>query len=116
MARSTHQLEARTLSAAVTIAASLIHERYPEPLTTARIAVDVGISRSHLCTLFRRETGRSLHDYLNAVRIEAAQPMIVAGDKIEAIALSVGFASPRTFYRQYHARFGRNPRERTRQR
>lgn len=99
-----------TYSRCVAAALAAIERQYDEALSTAAIARRAGVSRSHLCMRFRREVGRTLRQHLNATRVRVAKARIESGEKVEAVALSVGFRSLWTFYRQYRAHAGGSPR------
>lgn len=90
-------------------AAEIIKQRYQQPLTTSTLAAELGRDRSYLATLFRRETGQTLHRYITDVRLQDAAERILQGEKIEAVALQVGYRSKKSFYRQFRARTGLTP-------
>ena len=90
-------------------AAEIIRQRYQQPLTTSTLAAELGRERSYLATLFRRETGQTLHHYITDVRLHDAAERILQGEKIEAVALQVGYRSKKSFYRQFRARTGLTP-------
>jgi AraC family transcriptional regulator len=71
-----------------------IETRYAEPLTVQALAAHVGLSSAHFSALFKRDTGRSPHQYLLQVRIERVRDALSTtrlplGD----IAQNFGFAS-----------------------
>jgi AraC-like DNA-binding protein len=90
-------------------AAEIIEQRYPEPLTTGAIALEVGRDRSYLAMLFHRETGQTLHRYMTEVRLAHAAHRILQGEKIDAIVLAVGYQCKKNFYRQFRAKTGLTP-------
>ncbi|MDU4962559.1 MAG: AraC family transcriptional regulator [Sporomusaceae bacterium] len=68
--------------------------RYNEPTGLADVAVYLNISKCYLCSLFKRETGRSLSQYLNEIRIEKSKELLHEEDlSILEIALAVGFSN-----------------------
>jgi|LNFM01.1.fsa_nt_gb AraC family transcriptional regulator len=79
---------------AVAHAITLIEARYAEPLTVAGIAAGSGLSAAYFGELFKRETGRSPHQYLLQVRIERVRDALRATDlALGDIAQNFGFAS-----------------------
>jgi AraC-like DNA-binding protein len=87
----------------------VINDRYAEHLTLSVLAKTVGRQRSYLADTFRRETGRTIHEYLTVVRLEKARELINAGHKVEAAMLLVGYRSKKAFYRQFRDRMGITP-------
>lgn len=60
-------------------------------------------SPGYLATCFRRETGKTLHALVVDLRLAEAAQRIKAGEKIEVVALEVGFRSPAALYRRFKA-------------
>ena len=87
----------------------IIDERYAEQLTLDVLADAVGRSKRHVASLFLREFKVSVHAYLTQVRLNRALGLIRAGEKIEAVSLSVGYRSKKNFYRNFHAHIGVTP-------
>lgn len=67
-----------------------IEAHYEEVIGLARLASVAGCSRRRLASVFRRETGETIHHYLMRVRLQRAAMEVRAGDKIEAVMLGVG--------------------------
>jgi AraC-like DNA-binding protein len=106
IARSQHEIEDRTSHPLVAtpgagfavLAARILHDRHAEPWTIGLLAHELGTNRFRLTTEFRAALGLGVHEYLVQCRVEAAQPLIHAGAKIEAVAYAVGFRSKKTLY------------------
>ena len=88
---------------------SLIEVRYAEPLTLDVLAAAFGRSKRYLATLFRHQTGQTVHGFLTQVRVYHAAALIRAGEKIEAISLLVGYRSKKNFYRHFKEQLGVTP-------
>jgi len=88
---------------------SFIEERYAEPLTLDVLAAALGRSKRYLATLFRDQTGQTVHGFLTQVRVYHAASLIRAGEKIEAISLLVGYRSKKNFYRHFKEQLGVTP-------
>lgn len=77
--------------------------------TLSELANGVGRSPSHLNMMFQRATRLTVRQYAVFVRMSHAATLIERGEKIEAVAISVGYRSKKNFYRQFKAWFGVNP-------
>jgi two-component system response regulator YesN len=88
----------------------LIHERYAENLSLKQISESVFLCHSYLGRLFRQATGESFNCYLNRVRIEHAQQLLLSGEhKIYEVARDVGYKSVDYFRDQFTAITGSGP-------
>ena len=91
--------------------AQYIAEHYAEALQVETIARAVGLHPNYAMTLFRRQSGLSLLDYLTRHRISHAQRLLVTTDAtIAAVALESGFGSLSAFYTQFQKLCGVSPR------
>jgi Response regulator containing CheY-like receiver domain and AraC-type DNA-binding domain len=93
----------------IDVAKRFIEAHYSERLTTSRIASSVQHERTYFATMFRKQTGQTLHRYVMAVRLRHAVLPLLEGEKVEAVMLSVGYRSKRTFYREFRALTGLTP-------
>lgn len=84
------------------------------PMTGERLARELGVSPGHLARSFKRETGVSLVDYRNRLRIdrffEAIHRTGSTGNLLDA-ALEAGFGSYAQFHRVYRKFLGTTPRD-----
>jgi CheY-like chemotaxis protein/AraC-like DNA-binding protein len=87
----------------------LISQRYPEPLSLAVVARELGVGGNYLSRVFARE-GVSFSEYLTRVRIDAAiELMRTTTLKVYQIAERLGFSSPESFCRTFKRVTGRSP-------
>jgi AraC-like DNA-binding protein len=86
-----------------------VADHYHEPLTLGQIAHAVQCSRDHLAKIFHRHTGTTIHRYLTEIRIAHAATLIRRGDKIDAVALLVGYRCRKNFYRHFKRILGSTP-------
>ncbi|TYP74578.1 AraC family transcriptional regulator [Paenibacillus methanolicus] len=94
----------------------LLSAHMQEPLTIEELAARVGLSPSRLSHLFKAETGRSIVETLNGMRLEqAALLMKQAGRTANEAAYDVGFQSYNHFAALFRRRFGCGPAEYRRQ-
>lgn len=83
---------------------------FAERLSLADIAALVGVSVFHLCRVFRRQTGLTLHEYRTKLRLRhALERLEGAGPDLTRIALDVGFSSHSHFTEAFRRGFGVTP-------
>lgn len=91
-----------------------MHEHAAEPLSTADIAEQVGLSVRGLQQAFRRQLGQAPNVVFRAIRLDRAHEDLCAASAAEAsvaeIAARWGFAHLGRFSGAYLARFGEYPR------
>lgn len=101
--------EGSVQSREVTRAVGYIDRHYGEFIGLTRVARHIGCSRTHLARVFRKETGRTMRDYLQQVRLTRAVSGLREGDKVEAVMLDVGYRSKANFRRLFKSRLGASP-------
>lgn len=98
------------LLSSVKRAIGYIHSEYRAPLTLDRLAEIAGISKYYLAREFRRLTGATVVNYLNAYRCERAKALLAENKmSIEAVGYSVGFSSAAYFTRVFCRTVGVSP-------
>ena len=71
-------------------------------ITEAQAAATVNMSYSHYSRQFKRIMGRSFREYINAVRISAAENLLLTTDmSVTDIALASGFATSSHFIESF---------------
>jgi YesN/AraC family two-component response regulator len=81
-------------------------------LNVAFISQQFGVSANYVSTLFKKETGMALSEYISNVRIEHAKRLLKDTNmKASEISSEVGFASFRTFSRVFSSMVGTSPGE-----
>ena len=97
-------------SAYVQSAVEWIGVHYAQRVTDEILAETLGVSADYLNRLFRRETGWTLHRYLNRYRIAKACLRILWGsEKIYEIAEQVGFSDYKYFFQVFTRLTGVSP-------
>ncbi len=87
---------------AVVRARRFIEDHAGEPISLTRVAHEIGVARTYLSALFRRECGVTLTQYIHQVRIRRAEAMLRAGGlSIGEVALRSGYKSYRHFHRSF---------------
>jgi len=82
---------------------------FRRPQGLENVADAVGVSSFHLCRTFREETGISLHEYVNQLRLRFAIPAVIRGEDLAQVALNSGFSSHSRFSLQFRREFGVPP-------
>ncbi len=75
-----------------------------EKISLSRVAREVGLARNYMSSLFHRETGVTMTEYIHRVRIRRAVSLLQGGAlPMTEVAKLVGYGS----YRHFHRRFSR---------
>ncbi|HVY27323.1 MAG TPA: helix-turn-helix domain-containing protein [Polyangiaceae bacterium] len=91
---------------------AFLAENYRDDISTADIGRAVSLHPNYAMTLFRRESGMSIWQYLIRLRLAHAQLMLLTSDKtVLAIALESGFGSLARFYAAFTRECGISPGE-----
>lgn len=76
------------------------------------IADELGISSKYLATVFKKQTGMSVGEYMLSARmVKAAEMMADSNQTITSIANRVGMENESYFYRMFKKYYGCTPRE-----
>ena len=76
------------------------------------LSADLNISNGHLSRLFKKNTGRSIIDYINKIKIEHAQLLIsVKQMSIKDAVLHIGISDVKYFYHLFKKYTGMTPNE-----
>lgn len=88
-----------------------VYEHLHQRITVMDLAACTGLSESYLSTLFKKEMGVSLSDYILRRRIEAAENMLkFSSYSCADIAATLAFSSQSHFTRAFRAQTGFTPR------
>lgn len=81
-------------------------------LTVKSISLQLNFSTSHLCTIYKKKTGRTINAALTAVRIDAARQLLKSSDsKLYAIGKQVGYPDGKYFTKIFTRETGLTPRQ-----
>ncbi|MEM7129652.1 MAG: AraC family transcriptional regulator [Chloroflexota bacterium] len=88
----------------------LIGKRFDQALTLEAIAAAVHASPFRLCRIFRQQTGLTIHQYQNQIRLRSALERIpdCHGD-LTSVALELGYSSHSHFTYAFRRAFGITP-------
>jgi AraC-like DNA-binding protein len=99
-----HQLEI------VRLVVEFIERCYQEGTRFSEVAQAAGVSRSHLCRIFKRVTGLPLKRYLTRRRLRVAKDLLrEPGLAIHQVATKVGYPDPSHFNRVFRRWEGQTP-------
>lgn len=108
LARAETLIEVRAVSAAK----GWIREHYRERLSVAQIARRAHVSEGHLMKLFKRQTGQTVVQFINRLRVEEAKRLLAVKQlQIAQVAFESGFESVPYFNRIFRRFAGMSPGE-----
>ena len=108
--RAQSAADARPRNETVEQICAYLAANYQQKLSLTEVAARFYISPYYLSRLFRRVTGQSIVDYINARRIEAAQKLLETTElSIGSVAEQTGFASAAHFRRVFRETMGVGP-------
>jgi AraC-like DNA-binding protein len=87
----------------------LLAARFAGPLTLDGLAAELHYSPYHLCRLFQRSTGTTIHQYLNRLRLRTALEWMSAGRDLGEVAIHLGYSSHSHFSAAFRKEFGASP-------
>jgi AraC-like DNA-binding protein/ligand-binding sensor protein len=97
---------------AIQQATRFINIHFAEALTLEDAARSVHLSESYFSSLFKKGSGSSFREYLNAVRVDEAKKLLELNrQSVTEIALAVGFESQSYFSKVFRAMTGVSPKE-----
>lgn len=92
--------------------ASYIRHHLSDAIKTNDIATSLYMSRSHLSTRFKEETGINLTEYIHHIKISEAKHLLTYTDKnLLLISTYLGYSSPSHFARMFKKITGLSPVE-----
>ena len=107
-----HRYGATSLREQIARSVEFMKGHLAEPLTVARLAALVNLSRSHYTTLFRRVTGYAPRSYLNHLRMQQAVQLLNGTDlPIKQISDQLGFSEQFYFSRAFSKMHNHSPTE-----
>jgi AraC-like DNA-binding protein/ligand-binding sensor protein len=106
------ELRASPEERAVSQACAMIASALEAPLSRREIATRLGISEGHFGKVFRRIMGQPFRDYVQSVRMERAQALLLESKRpIGEVALDVGYSDTSAFTRAFTRSCGVSPSE-----
>ncbi len=91
-------------------AVDFIEEHYQYDISIQDIADELGISRFHLCRVFKESRGVTLLEYIAEVRMERAKRLLEETElSVGEVARQVGFNNVTYFHKRFKQSFGITP-------
>lgn len=88
----------------------VVSQHLAESMSLDQIAARVHVSPYHLCRIFRRLTGSSIHEYRTQLRLrEGLTALSWGADDISSVAYSLGFSTHSHFTHRFRQVFGIAP-------
>jgi AraC-like DNA-binding protein/mannose-6-phosphate isomerase-like protein (cupin superfamily) len=101
----------RYQSEIVNRAMAYIAERYSKNLNLKDLSKSLGVSKSHLCAIIKKETGESFCTILHKQRITAAKHLLSEGTfSVENISNAVGYPYTSFFFKIFKRITGMTPK------
>jgi AraC-like DNA-binding protein len=95
---------------------ALLVTQFHEQVSLEQIAGELHTSPYHLCRIFRRQTGSTIHHYLNQTRLRTALEYVAQGDiDLSTVGVTLGYSSHSHFTQAFRRAFGIVPSEFRRQ-
>lgn len=102
--------EKKPFADAVTRIQTCLKESFTQTVTLKDIAGRIGMNAHAMCRLFKRETGKTVFQYLSRIRIDnACRLLIETGWPVSRIAWESGYANLSHFNRQFRQLTGQTP-------
>jgi AraC family transcriptional regulator len=91
-------------------AMGLLARQYARPWNLPELARELHTSQFHLCRVFRRHIGCSVHRYLARLRLRASLEPLADGERdLTRLAMSLGYSSHSHFTAAFRREFGMPP-------
>ncbi|MEJ2261815.1 MAG: helix-turn-helix transcriptional regulator [Anaerolineales bacterium] len=91
---------------------TMLATRFRERLTLDQIAREVNYSPYYLCRVFRNQTGCTIHQYLDQIRLRTSLEFVSQEDTdLTSLALTLGYSSHSHFTHSFRRTFGAPPSE-----
>jgi len=97
-----YDLEAAAGDAHVGRAVKTIAQRYQEKLTVKGLAEQENLNEVYFGSLFKKETGMTVHQYITKIRVQNAENMLQSGHyRVQEVAELCGFSDVFHFYKSF---------------
>ena len=100
------------ISRTVTKAADYIYNHLNEKIKLEELSSELGVNKTYLCELFKKETGSTIYNYITKLKIEAAEKMLIYTDYSPSdISNYFAFSSHSHFITIFKKNTGNTPSE-----
>lgn len=87
-----------------------IHDNLEADISLNTLAKTAHVSKYHFLRLFKNKTGLSPHQYIIAGRVCKAKALMMKGESLSQVALTVGFSDQSHFIRAFRKIYGYSPK------
>lgn len=88
----------------------ILNEEFRTPPSLMRLAIEAGVTPTHLCHAFRAHTGTTIGRYVRSARASwAADQLRSSGQSLSSIATAAGYADQSHFIRECRRLLGASP-------
>ena len=87
-----------------------INARYMEDIKIAEIADSLNLNRKYLSSLFKKQTGITMQEYLIRKRLAEGKKLLENGHNVTEAAHMAGYADAFGFSKAFRAFFGKTPK------
>lgn len=110
--KKTNSTTTREQRAVVNKAIEYMKQNYNTPINLDNLVADIFLSKDYFRQLFKTTTGTSVTDFIQKIRIEEAERLLLETDRpIFDIAGDCGFMDVKFFYKTFKKLTGKNPGE-----
>jgi len=103
--------DANPADAIVRTSIRYLRDNFARPITLRDVAAQVPVSERHLSRVILAATGHSVIDYLTALRLDAAQQLLLDPNRaIKSVAAEVGYPDVKYFINLFRRQIGTTPR------
>ena len=88
-----------------------LHNHHSKKISIPEVAEFCHLHPNYLSAVFRQYTGKSIVEYLTAIRIESAQRLLKEGLPVSEVAELSGFRSECLFFKKFKEHTGITPKE-----
>lgn len=92
-------------------AMNYLQKNYCSPIGLSKTASTIGINSSYLSRIFHKETGVTIVDYLNQIRVEAVKGFLQTNLPLKEISCRCGFQNYTYFLKTFKKYTGKTPKE-----
>lgn len=87
-----------------------INKNFTQPLSLESLEKEFFISKYHLCHIFPKTTGMTVHQYITQKRLALAKDLLKSGTSVNDSAKQAGFNNYSSFYRAFTNEYGYPPK------
>ena len=87
-----------------------INARYMEDIKIAEVAASLNLNRKYLSSLFKKQTGITMQEYLIRKRLAEGKKLLESGHNVSEAARMTGYADAFGFSKAFTAFFGKTPK------